>query len=141
MGIFSRDRSVIRKRSLWSISETAMADGDSAAPGMSEPEQAQLRVPVETLEDSTLVGSRLTDSVGNMHMPVFDIDFEVELVPSKTPGHYHLYLQRAMTWERYVVLLQALAQAGVIEQNYYNASLTRGQTFVRTAPLKGKDSS
>lgn len=135
MGLFDRQHGTIRRRGLWSISETALSEGDSCAPALSEAEQAELRVPVETLEESTLVGSKIVGP-SQMHMPVIDIDFDAELVPSKTPGHYHLYLQRAITWHQYLVVLQALSQAGLIEHGYYQASVARGQTFVRTAPLK-----
>ena len=135
------DRSTVRRRSLWAIDESLL-NADSAEGPIGEAEQAEARKPVSALADSTLVGSRvLHNGIREMHMPVIDIDFEVELVPSRTPSHYHLYLQKEITWERYVVLLQALAFAGVIEQGYLNTSIIRGQTFVRTAPLKNRSDS
>ena len=36
-----------------------------------------------------------------------------------------------MTWEQYVAILEALANAGVVEQGYYRASLLRKGTHLR----------
>jgi hypothetical protein len=82
-----------------------------------------------------LVSSRLTygeryDS--SYHSPVLDIDFPARLVPSTTEGHFHLYLDGiTMEWKRYERLLAALAEAGIIEQGYYEASVRRKMTCVR----------
>lgn len=77
-----------------------------------------------------LISSEVDDGTG-LHMPVLDIDFAAELVPSRTPGHFHLYLDKPMTWGTYRNLLRALADAGVIEPGYASASIERGATFVR----------
>jgi hypothetical protein len=73
---------------------------------------------------SEIVGSSL-------HAPVLDIDFEARLVPSSTPGHYHLYLDRAVAWPAYEKVLRALAEAGLQEEGYVSASIDRRATFVR----------
>jgi hypothetical protein len=73
--------------------------------------------------------SSLTAS--GLHAPVLDIDFEAQLVPSRTPGHYHLYLDKPIPWRRYKKLLRALMKAGIIEKGYYGASVARRMTFVR----------
>jgi hypothetical protein len=67
----------------------------------------------------------------NLHRPVLDIDFPATLLPSSTPGHHHLYLDVPMHWERYRKLLEALAEAGVVETGYVAASISRGYTAVR----------
>lgn len=65
------------------------------------------------------------------HAPALDIDFEARLVPSKTDGHYHLYLDKEMPWWKYRILLKVLAWVGIIEQGYYRASVQRHMTFLR----------
>lgn len=66
------------------------------------------------------------------HRPVLDIDMPVVLMPSSTPGHHHLYLNTvALTWDKYAALLDVLADCGIIEQGYADASIRRGQTVVR----------
>ena len=82
----------------------------------------------ESYDEATLVGS---DGGYNYHMPVLDIDFEAALVASSTPGHYHLYLNKGMSWEKYAKLLEALYEAGIIQEGYYKMAIARGQTFVR----------
>lgn len=89
--------------------------------------------------DGNLIGSRL-DLYGGPHAPVLDIDFEASLVPSSTEGHYHLYLDKPMTWRKYKKLLKAFYRAGIIERGYYRSSLKEGMTTVRK-PSERKTSS
>lgn len=79
-------------------------------------------VQVDTPATGVLVAS-LTEN--GLHAPVLDIDFEARLAPSKTPGHYHLYLDREMPWWRYRLLLWALKVAGIIEPGFYKGSVRR----------------
>lgn len=65
------------------------------------------------------------------HRPVLDIDFPAQLVPSSTPGRYHLYLDIDLDWTDYAVLLCALEDAGVIQHGYARHALRREQTLVR----------
>lgn len=71
-----------------------------------------------------------------LHRPVLDIDFPAALIPSTTPGHFHLYLDKPMGWSQYSRLLGALAEAGIIEQGYLGASIDRGYTSVRLPWVK-----
>jgi hypothetical protein len=66
-----------------------------------------------------------------LHAPVLDIDFGAQLVPSSTPGHFHLYFEKAMTWDNYCGLLKALGDVGILEAGYVKASLRRGYSSVR----------
>lgn len=98
------------------------------------PQPDYKETPKETKEaTSNLIGS-LTDK--GTHMPVLDIDFPCELVPSSTEGHYHLYINREMTWPQYQDLLEALSVSGVIEDGYYRAAIHQGGTFVRKPGIK-----
>jgi hypothetical protein len=82
--------------------------------------------------EANLVSSHVTGTgAGFLHAPVLDLDFPCRLVESTTPGHFHLYLDRCVTWERYVQLLDALHDAGLIEDGFHKMSLHRGATFVR----------
>lgn len=65
------------------------------------------------------------------HRPVLDIDLPAQLIPSSTPGHFHLYIDKPMSWATYVCLLRALEEAGIIEPGYTRASERRGYSAVR----------
>jgi hypothetical protein len=107
-------------------------------PGLDDPLTAheftsESRRPVKSERSSNLVSS-LTDE--GMHMPALDIDFPVTVKPSTTKGHYHLFIDKPMTWEQYMRLLEALTDAGIIEEGFYTASANRGASFLRTKQLK-----
>lgn len=90
-------------------------------------------------EEANLISSELrdwSDSRGPRHAPVLDIDFEAALVPSTTPGHYHLYLDKVMTWDDYAFLLKALMVTGIISKRYYAWAMSRKATFVRKPGVK-----
>jgi hypothetical protein len=87
-------------------------------------------------KEANLVTSRVAGVDNDVHAPVLDIDFEAQLVPSRTEGHYHLYLERPMHWETYSRLLHALAEAGIIQHGFLQASLQRHATCVRKPGAK-----
>jgi hypothetical protein len=66
-----------------------------------------------------------------LHRPVIDIDHAVTVIESSTPGHHHLYVDLAMPWEDLVKLLEVMADIGLVEPGYVNASKARGYTAVR----------
>jgi hypothetical protein len=107
-----------------------------AGNGQYEGEDVERRWVVDPA-DATLVSSELMppdpfDGRASRHSPALDIDFAARLVPSSTPGHFHLYLDGlSMDWPTYARLLNALADAGVIERGYADASLRRGASFLR----------
>lgn len=78
---------------------------------------------------ATLVTSKLEDS--SLHMPVIDIDMPCMLLPSSTPGHFHLYIEKAMTWEKFLAILEAMEDAGVIGPGYLKYTRKRGYATVR----------
>lgn len=84
-----------------------------------------LRVP---LDEANLVSSQRGDG---LHAPALDIDSPVHVVPSSTPGHHHVYLEKPVTWRTYRRLLRALCRAGYVEEAVYWRSLDRGATFLR----------
>jgi hypothetical protein len=92
----------------------------------------ELRVPC-VKEEANLVGSLCEDG---MHRPVIDIDLPCRLVPSSTPGHFHLYLELPMSEERFLALMAALGTAGVVSSFYSKAVQARRQAFVRCEWVK-----
>ena len=67
----------------------------------------------------------------DMHKIVLDIDHDAALIESSTPGHFHLMIDKYVTWDDYKELLRALAKCGVIEEGYAGASIRRGATWIR----------
>jgi hypothetical protein len=92
----------------------------------------------ENLDEAQVVSSEALDAhLGpDMHRPILDIDFPVHVYPSTTEGHNHLYFDRLITWEKYEALLQALADAEILEPGYVSASLARKHTAVRLPWVK-----
>lgn len=86
--------------------------------------------------EAKFVSSRVLDGSGQ-NAPALDIDFPARLVPSSTPGHFHLYLDVEMTWTSYRRLLKALAKAGVIEKSWAKASIASGNTIL-SVPWRNK---
>lgn len=113
------------KRTLWHTNFHHYADSEDITP-ITESDE----------ENHNLIGSLIEDT-DNLHSPVLDIDFPARLVPSTTPGHFHLYLDGlALHWSAYIDLLVALGRAGVLGEGYVNASIDRGMTTVRPPHVK-----
>lgn len=77
----------------------------------------------------------------NFHKPVLDIDFPAALIPSSTPGHFHLYLDRDLTWDQYCKLLYALEDANIIQPEFRRLAFERGYTTVRLPWISKKGKS
>lgn len=106
------------KVKVWGTSSEMPADGSDRDVALS-------------LDAAHVVSSkRLAD---DKHVLVLDIDHPSWLVKSTTEGHYHLYVdvKDGIEWTKYGTLLLALADAGVIEQGYADASIARGHSDVR----------
>lgn len=76
----------------------------------------------------------VSDMGDGTHAFCVDIDIPCELVQSRTPGHYHLYIDRLLPKEDYFELLDALAKAGIVEKNYVAACRDDGMTILRLPP-------
>lgn len=79
-------------------------------------------------DTATLVTSELPD--GN-HMMVLDIDLPCMLVPSTKEDHYHLYVNKPVSWGQYLNVLQALTDAGIVQEGYNMHTRRRGYGTVR----------
>ncbi len=125
------------ERRLGYVSNEDMLESDEAIhPAI----RRRLSIPVDleqTSEQPNLVTSLIGPS-GKYHLPVLDIDFPARLIPSSTPGHFHLYLDGMdpLSWEEYDDLLRALCAAGVIGSGYLFHSQERKMTCVRRPGVK-----
>lgn len=75
-------------------------------------------------------------SGGNRHIVAVDIDAPVEVYPSSTPGHFHLYINKEMSWEHYEELLTVMARVGILEPGFALASQVRGYSCLRLPWVK-----
>jgi len=66
-----------------------------------------------------------------LHVVMLDIDHNAILIPSSTPGHHHLIVGIHMPWTDYRDLLETAAEVGLIQRGYADASLARGESFLR----------
>lgn len=89
-------------------------------------------IPIKTAEidESNVVTSRLRDT--DHHKIVIDLDVDAALIPSSTPGHHHLIIDKTMPWVEYKSVLTHLYEAGLIQKGYYEASINRGASVIRT---------
>ncbi len=91
------------------------------------------------IESANLITS-MTEANVMRHKVVVDLDLPAKLIPSSTPGHFHLYIDHEMDTTAYFTLLKALAKAGIVEAGYYNASEKQGHTAVRLPWIKKGES-
>jgi len=71
----------------------------------------------------------------DIHMAIFDVDLEVQAIPSKTPGHYHLYFDRRMSWRQYKKVMKAMAEAGLVDKQWVKMTIRRKQGMLRMPRL------
>lgn len=93
--------------------------------------EAPPAVPANSMDLSALAHQPET-----FHRPVLDLDFPAHVVPSTTPGHGHLYLDKVLTWSQYVKLMEVMAEVGILEPGYVSASIAREFTSVRLPWVK-----
>lgn len=88
------------------------------------------------LDRADVITSLLRGS--DRHVLVIDIDHPAWLVKSTTEGHFHLYVDvpYGIPSDIYFNLLDALANANVIEGGYMRASIQRGFTSLRLPWIK-----
>lgn len=72
------------------------------------------------------------------HRPTLDIDFPCKLVETKTPGHYHLYIEHDLTFDQYKRLIDVMADIGLVGEGIRMQMENRGMTCLRTRPHEKK---
>lgn len=123
------------RRTFWKCDTLDKTLTDTQGGNFEERFRETARYEVAREDEANLIGSRLKKGLlgigPDLHAPVLDIDLPCKLVESSTPGHFHLFIDKAITWEQYEAILRALGAAGIIEPGYESASIRRKQTFVR----------
>lgn len=87
----------------------------------------------QSVEKANLLSSEVRTDV---HMPVIDCDYGIQAIASTSPGHYHLYIDRELTWPQYKALLEGFYKAGLIEKRWYENAIRDKRTYVRLPHVK-----
>lgn len=90
----------------------------------------------EVVSSEVRGGGMFKRQLSGTHTPLLDIDMPAALVPSSTEGHFHLYIDKEMTWREYKRFLRAMMKAGIIEKGYYKISVKRKATHLRLPWIK-----
>lgn len=71
-----------------------------------------------------------------MHTPIIDLDIEHMIVPSTTPGHGHLYINKEITYNQYLSLLEKMAECGIVQRGIVGQCQKYKGTTVRLPHIK-----
>jgi len=84
---------------------------------------------------ANLVGSLCGDGY---HRPALDIDLPCELVESSTEGHFHLYIDKPLTFNAYRKLIVALVEAEIMDKAHLRHLDRNGSSLLRLPGVKKK---
>lgn len=98
------------------------------------------REPATSIAEAN-VSTSIREDAKDSHALLLDLDVPAWLIPSSTEGHSHLYVDVKIPTSTYFHLLDALADAGVIQRGYANSSKHRGGTALRLPWIKKADDS
>lgn len=101
-----------------------------------------VNMPREERHDGSgnLYSSELDDGTNYFHAPTLDIDgINVEVLESTTPGNFHLYIDKAISWGNYKQLLLALEACGICQSGFVGLSIARGASFLRKPGVEKKE--
>ena len=93
------------------------------------------REPASSIAEAN-VSTSIREGADDTHALLLDLDIPAWLVPSSTKGHSHLYVDTKIPTATYFALLDALADADVIQRGYAEASKRRGGTALRLPWVK-----
>jgi hypothetical protein len=106
----------------------------------SEEPQDDERHEVDTIDEANVVMSKRSGfKFTANHALLLDLDVPAWLVPSSTPGHSHLYVDVSIPESKYFDLLDALADANVIQKQFAQFAKERGGTTLRLPWVKKGD--
>jgi hypothetical protein len=112
---------------LWKADLTSQNSKEMVKPLLPPPERREA-VP----EDANCISSLVyKDEEVEIHYPLLDIDMSAALIPSRTAGHYHLYIDKQLSREDYQKLLTVLEEVGIINTGVLNQFDREGVTFLR----------
>jgi hypothetical protein len=95
----------------------------------------EMRQPASSVMDAN-ISTSIREDDAERHALLLDLDVPAWLIPSSTEGHSHLYVDVSIREDAYFQLLDALANAGVIQRGYADASKRRGGTALRLPWIK-----
>jgi hypothetical protein len=84
---------------------------------------------VDSPDAANLISSKMKGS--SKHKVILDLDFEAALLPSSTPGHHHLYLNKELTHDQMEQLLFTLHDVGIIAGGNMNQWMKFKAQFLR----------
>lgn len=97
--------------------------------------QPNYKLPIaeaDSLKEVNLISSKVVEDDIIYHSPALDIDIPMELYPSSTPGHWHVYFPTLrLSWLQYNQLMFGLSEAGIIEKGYWAASKSAKASYLR----------
>lgn len=108
---------------------------DVAGRWIAKPEEDHTLIDAE-LHDAHLITSMPEDGDHSYMLPVIDLDVPCRLIPSSTEGHFHLYIDQQVPAVAFWNMLDAMADAGLVEPGYVSASREREFTAVRLPWIK-----
>lgn len=94
---------------------------------------------VDRIEDANVITSKIKPNLlqfSGQHKVLVDVDMPVKVFESSTPGHFHLYIDKEMTWHDYRLLLGTLERVGIISAGYHDACVLRGYSTLRLPWVK-----
>lgn len=92
----------------------------------------------ELIESGLVSEASVAEASADAWKVELQIPYSAQLLPSRTPEHYHLYIEQAVDWESYRQLLGGLMYLGVVEEGFYDAGVQREMTFLRKAQMIGQ---
>lgn len=75
--------------------------------------------------DPAEVGALLSSEIegSKLHLPVLDVDDTSVVVPSTTPGHFHILAPKPLSWRKYKKLLYLCAEAGIVDREWSSKAI------------------
>lgn len=72
------------------------------------------------MSEANCITSRIDDALG-YHTVMVDLDVPARLIPSSTPGHYHLYIDVPVTEAEHSAILRVLSYCRIVQPGYADA--------------------
>ncbi len=97
-------------------------------------EECPMGLDAQLVQSSTerLTTMRVDKPTEVLHAPVIDLDCAHHYEPSTTPGHGHLYINKAMSFDDMMEVLDVLVKHGIVQPGFRDAAKIRGWAAVRT---------
>ena len=95
----------------------------------------------QTCEDAGLYDANVITSeyLAGYHYPIIDLDMDAALLPSSTPGHHHLYIDKLLSYDQLVRLLEVMVQVGIVQAGILEGVKKRGYATLRLPHVKKCD--